>query len=109
MSFWVLAFTLSTVLAAAGFVAVAILWLRKLRETLAEALNEIAARQASATRQLNEAITGIQRKQRFYEQNLRTLAETDLSLRQEINLMAGKIEVAEHAERNPAATSRRIH
>lgn len=109
MSIWVIAFAASTALACAGFVVVAVLWLKKLRDTLASALKETASQQLRTSQRFGETIAQMQRKQQLYEQRLQTLTEANIRMRQELNLVAGKIEIEEHAEKAPASSSRLFH
>ncbi len=109
MEIWVIAFVASTALAAAGFVVVAVLWLKKLRDALAGALGDASAQQLRTSQRFGETIAQMQRKQQLYEQRLTTLTEANIRMRQELNLIAGKIEVAEHAEKSPASSSRMLH
>ena len=92
MSLWPLAFLLSTTLAAAGFVAVAIFWLRKLRSSFGRALTETATHQVRSTQRLSESMAMLQRQQQQQENQINELAELVLRMRQELTSLEGQLE-----------------
>ncbi len=106
---WPIVFMISTGLAAAGFVVVAVLWLKKLRETLATALGETANQHIKSTQRLGEAITRLQRHQQTQDERLQILAEANLRLRQELNEMAGRLELMSESEPDTRPPSRMVH
>lgn len=95
MPILVIAFAGMTALCAAAFVAVAVLWLRKLRETVSKALAESAEQQLATAKKLGEAIANVQKQQRTYEQQLRGVAEASLKLRQDLTAVSTRIEHSE--------------
>ncbi|MDX9689290.1 MAG: hypothetical protein EOM37_00070 [Proteobacteria bacterium] len=111
MNIWPLVFIFSTLVAAAGFVVVAIFWLKRLRQTIALALGENASQQIRTTQRMGEALAQLQRKQHFYEQRLQTLTEANIHMRQELNLLAGKVEIMGDEDRSgpPSPPTRMIH
>jgi len=108
MTEWAIAFIISTGLAAAGFVVVAVLWLKKLRETLGLALGETAGHQVRSAQRLSETIATLQRQQHLSDQRLQTLTEANIRMRQELNELAGKVELTER-EQISNLPSRMIH
>jgi len=108
MSIWALTFVASTALAALGFVVVAIVWLKKLRETLSVMLGETAGQQVRTAQRFGETIARMQQQQQLYEQRLQTLTEANLRMRQDLNHLAGKVEPAEN-ETPPSSGSRLLH
>jgi predicted nucleic acid-binding protein len=105
MNIWPLVFIISTLAAAAGFVVVAIFWLKRLRHTIAIALGESANQQIRSTQRMGEALAQLQRKQQFYEQRLQTLTEANIHMRQELNLLAGKVEIMGDEDRCTSHTT----
>jgi len=108
MTEWAIAFIASTGLAAAGFVVVAVMWLKKLRETLALTLGETAGQQIRTAQRLSETIATLQRQQTLYQQRLQTLTDANIHMRQELNDLAGKVEMTER-DQSPTLPSRMIH
>ena len=108
MTEWSIAFIVSTALAATGFVYVAVLWLKKLRETLVIALGETAAQQIRSAQRLSETIAKLQRQQHQYEQKIQVLTEASLRVRHDLDDLSGKIEMTER-DTLPNPTSRMIH
>jgi len=89
---WPLAFLLSTTLAAAGFLVVAVVWLRKLRGSLGKALAETATHQLRSTQRLSESMALLQQQQQTQENQLHELAEHVLRMRQELTSLEGHLE-----------------
>jgi DNA anti-recombination protein RmuC len=89
---WLLIFAGAITLSAIGFVCVAVLWLRKLRETVATALAEAAGQQVRTNQRLNEAIAQVQKQQDGYARQVQILAEAGIRLQQEISSVANRIE-----------------
>ncbi len=89
---WIVIFAGATAIAAAIFVGAAVMWLRKLRETVSAALNEAADQQLRTAQRLGEAIGQVQKQQRNYEQQLQNLAQAGMKLRQEIATVVNRIE-----------------
>jgi len=108
MTEWAIAFIASTGLAAAGFVVVAVLWLKKLREALAITLGETAGQQVRTAQRLSETMAAMQRRQHLSEQRLQTLTEANIHMRHELNELAGKVEMTER-EHDSNLPSRLIH
>jgi biopolymer transport protein ExbB/TolQ len=80
-------------LCAAGFIVVAILWLRKLRETVAAALAEAARQQLRTSQRLNDAVAQVQKQQRGYEQQLQILSQANAQLKQGLVTVASRLDV----------------
>ena len=92
MQDWIVGFTAVTALSAIGFVAVAVLWLRKLRESVASALAEAANQQVRTAQRLNDALAQVQKQQHNYEQQVQNLAQAGLRLRQELVNVATRLD-----------------
>ncbi len=82
MQEWLLAFAAVTGLSAAGFVIVAVMWLRKLRESVATALTESANQQIQTARRFSDALAQVQKQQQHYETQIQNLSQANLQLRQ---------------------------
>ena len=109
MTEWAIAFIASTALAAIGFVVVAVLWLKKLRDTLSLALGETAGQQIRSSQRISETISALQRRQQLSEQRLQTLTEANIRMRQELNELAGKVELTDRDQPTSTLPSRMIH
>jgi glycosyltransferase A (GT-A) superfamily protein (DUF2064 family) len=88
----VLIFSAITGVSAAGFVIVAVLWLRKLRETVSSALTESANQQVQTARRFSDALAEVQKQQRGYEQQLQNLAQANSQLRQGLVNVASQLQ-----------------
>lgn len=108
MTIWAIAFIASTALAAIGFVVVAVLWLKKLRETLALALGETAGQQIRTAQRLSESLAHIQRQQSLYEQRIQSLTDAHMQLQREIGYLADKVESNE-LKHSPITQQRVLH
>ncbi len=92
MQDWVLTFTAVTGVSATAFVVVAVLWLRKMRETVSAALAESANQQAQTAQRFSEAIAQVQKQHRGYEQQLQNLAQANTQLRQGLVTVATQLQ-----------------
>lgn len=108
MSLWGLVFVISTGAAACAFVVVAILWLKKLRETLALALGETVSQQIKTARRFSDTLDSLERQQQHYENRLETLTAASLRMRQDMDHLEGRLEMTER-DLNPASTPRLLH
>lgn len=90
---WIVLFAALSTLSVTGFVIVAVLWLRKLRETVGGALAEAARQQLRTSQRLNETIAQMQKQQRGYEQQLQILSQANAQLRQGLVTVANRIDV----------------
>lgn len=91
-SAWMFLFAGTTALSAAGFVCVAVIWLRKLRETVSATLSESAGQQVLTAQRMSETIAHLQKQQDGYNQQIQALAQASLRLQQELSLVANRIE-----------------
>lgn len=91
MTFWSLVFMASTAFAALGFVVVAVLWLRKLRETISTALGETAGQQLRSSQILHDKITHLQTQQMLHKDRLEDLTAANNQLRKELGQLAGRV------------------
>jgi len=92
MQEWILAFAAMTGLSTAGFVVIAVLWLRKLRETVSTAFAESANQQVQTARRFSDAIAEVQKQQRNCEQQLLQLAQANSQLRQGLVTVASQLQ-----------------
>ncbi len=92
MQDWIIGFTAITALSATGFVVVAVLWLKRLRETVSSALAEAANQQVRTAQRLGDALAQLQKQQHNYDQQLHNLAQAGLRLRQELVNVTAKLE-----------------
>ncbi len=99
MLIWVAILSGTVAFSAAAFMAVAVMWLRKLRSTVASALAETATHQVHSAQKLGEAVGHLQKQQRAYEQQLHNLAQASLKLRQELTNVAYRLEHADPEQR----------
>jgi chromosome segregation ATPase len=107
MSQWIIvALTAMTALSATGFVVIAVLWLRRLRETVSTALTEAANQQVRTSQRLGDAIAQLQKQQQHYEHQLQTLAQAGLRLRQELVNMSTRLE---HSQSDIARGDHTLH
>ena len=98
----------STLCAATGFVVVAILWLRKLRDALAMTLGENAGTQIRTTQRLTMTIEQLLHRQELYEKRLHTLTDANIKMRQDLNLLAERVALSE-SEQPPFPRDRVVH
>lgn len=90
---WIMLFAAVGTLSATGFIVVAFLWLRRLRETVSSALAEAARQQVRTAQRLNETIDQVQKQQRGYEQQLQLLSQANTQLRQGLVTVANRLDV----------------
>ncbi|MGE4352222.1 MAG: hypothetical protein AB7E52_08555 [Bdellovibrionales bacterium] len=108
MSQWVIYFALSTALASAAFVVVAVQWLKKLRVTLAVALGETAHQQIRTAQRLGESMAQLQRQQTEQEKQLLALIESNARLRRDLNALEGKLDTSQELF-TTVSTTRVLH
>lgn len=87
-----------------GTFAALVIFVRRQRQGLIQALNNAGKQQIATTEHLAAAIDATQRQQRQYEQQLQNLAQATLRLRQDVQILskrseAGSETVATRAER----------
>lgn len=92
MQDWIVVFAAITAVSATGFVVVAVMWLRKLRETVSTSLAEAANQQVRTAQRLGDALGQVQKQQHNYDQQLQNLAQAGLRLRQEIVNVNARLE-----------------
>lgn len=92
MQDWIVIFAAITAVSATGFVVVAVMWLRKLRETVSTSLAEAANQQVRTAQRLGDALAQVQKQQHNYDQQLQNLAQAGLRLRQEIVNVNARLE-----------------
>lgn len=95
MSIWGIALIVSSLLAATGFVVVAVLWLRKMRDALATTLGETAGTQFRTVQRLTQTIDQLLHRQELYEKRLCTLTEANIKMRQDLNVLAARVALSE--------------
>jgi chromosome segregation ATPase len=106
MQDYILAFAAISGISAAGFVLVAVMWLRKLRETVSSALTESGNQQIKTAQRLSESIALVQKQQRGYEQQLQALSQANAQLRQGLVNMASQLQ---HGHTDAARVEPTIH
>jgi chromosome segregation ATPase len=92
---WLVLFAGAVVLSAAGFVTIAVIWLRKLRETVGTALSEAAGQQIRTAQRLAEQVAQLQKQQDGYSQQINILAQAGMRLQQELSNVANRLENAQ--------------
>jgi chromosome segregation ATPase len=88
----IIAFSAVTAISAVGFMAVSFVWLRRLRETVSLALSEAANQQVRTAQRLGDALAQVQKQQGTYDQQLQSLAQASLRLRQELVNVTNRLE-----------------
>ena len=106
MQEWLLALIAVTAFSVTGFMVMAVLWLRKLRETVASSLAEAANQQVRTAQRLSESLGQVQKQQRNYEQQLQLLSQANTQLRQGLVSMATRLE---HASPDSTRGDQTIH
>ncbi|MGB9151515.1 MAG: hypothetical protein WCD70_00315 [Alphaproteobacteria bacterium] len=89
---WIYLFAGAIALSAAGFVFVAVIWLRKLRETVSTALTEGAGQQIRTAQRLNQSIAQLQKQQDNYTQQINVLAQAGVRLQQELSSISNRLD-----------------
>src|SRR5882757_1337159 len=92
MQDYIVAFAALTAVSAIAFMGVAFLWLRRMRETVSLALSEAANQQVRTAQRLSDALAQVQKQQRTYDQQLQSLAQAGLRLRQELVNVSSQLE-----------------
>lgn len=94
---WLVIFAGAVTLSAVGFVSVAVMWLKKVRETVAVTLADSAEQQKYAHQKLNDALSKVQRQQDDYARQITVLAQAGIRLQREISDVAERVDNA-HGE-----------
>jgi len=81
-----------TAFSAAGFIIIAGLWLRRIRETMSSALAEAANQQVRTAQRMAEALAQVQKQQQNYEQQMQMLIQANAQLRQGLVNMATRLD-----------------
>ncbi len=108
MFYWLIVLAAVTALAATTFTVIAVLWLKKLRETVSVTLTESAGQQIRTAQRLSEALGQMQKQQRTYEQQLQNLAQANMRLRQDLTSVTSRLEHNER-EHNVNLADRTLH
>ena len=95
-----------TSLSAIGFVAVAVLWLFRLREAVSAAHTEAANQQVRSAQRLSDALAQVQKQQNNYEQQLKLLSQANSQLRQGLVSVATRLD---HGQTDSARGDQTIH
>ncbi len=88
---WLFLFAGAVALSAIGFVCVAVIWLRKLHDTVSVALSEAAKQQINTAQRMSDAIAQVQKQQDNYNQQIQMLAQAGLRLQREISNVSSRI------------------
>lgn len=83
----ILILSLSTAVSVTGFIVIAILWMKKLREAVGAAIIENAGQQIRAAQTLNETIAKIHKDLRSHDQQFQTLALSHSRLKHDLEAM----------------------
>ena len=89
---WMCLFAGAIALSAAGFVGVAVLWLRKLRDMVSTAQMEAAGQQVRTAQRLNESIAQLKKQQDGYTQQIHILAQAGMRLQQELSSISSRLD-----------------
>ncbi|MDR3424030.1 MAG: hypothetical protein P4M13_02985 [Alphaproteobacteria bacterium] len=92
---WILLFAGATALSAIGFVCVAVIWLRKLRETVSLALSEAAGQQIRTAQRLSESVARLQKQQDGYTRQIQALAQANMRLQQELSTVTHRLDTTQ--------------
>ncbi len=95
-------------LAAVCFAAIAVLWLRRLRDGVFRSVEEATAQQLSSLNRLHEEIGRMQKQQKLQEQQVQSLVGSNLKLRIDMVAMASRLDMAEE-DRAQGCESRTVH
>jgi hypothetical protein len=95
--------------AAAVFVAGALIWLKRLRQNLAHTVGEALTRQIQHGQKVEEALTMLQRNQKQMEAQMQTLAQAHARVRADFNALAQKVESRDVAADVAAPQGRLLH
>lgn len=85
---FVIAAVLVVLGATLGTFAALVVFVRRQRQALIQALNNAGKQQVATTEHLAAAIDATQRQQRQYEQQLQNLAQATLRLRQDVQILS---------------------
>ena len=89
---WMCLFAGAIALSAVGFVCVAVIWLRKLRETVSTALTEAAGHQIRTSQRLSESIAQLQKQQDNYTHQINILAQAGIRLQHEMSNISNRLD-----------------
>lgn len=92
MQEWILGFAAVTGFSVVCFMAVAVLWLKRLRDTVSIALTESANQQVQTSQRFSEAIAQVQKQQRNFETQLQNLTQSNTQLRQGLVSVATQLQ-----------------
>jgi len=109
----ILLLSIATAVSAAGFVVIAVLWLRKLREAVGKAIGDIATRQISSSQDINETINKIHKQLGLHDQQMQTLALSHSRIKHDLGALAAQVEFdapeTEDARMPRRASDRTVH
>lgn len=88
-----------------GVIAAAAMFVRRQRQALMRALEDNNRQQAEAMQQMVAALTAAQQRQRQSEQQMQSLAQAALRLRQDLTALAQRVERGQ----TDTATDRVLH
>ncbi len=92
---WIYLLTATICMCAGVSVFVAVVWLRKLRETVASALSEAAGQQIKTAQRMGESIAQLQKQQDGYTHQINVLAQAGIRLQQELSSVSNRLENAQ--------------
>ena len=104
MTEWIILFAGATTLSAIGFVCVAVIWLRKLRETLSLALTESAEQRERTTQHLTKSLRQVQSQQDSTTRQIQVLAQAGIRLQQELTSVTNRLDSTQTQISSPPRT-----
>lgn len=104
-----LAFWIVLAAASAVFVGGALLWLRRLRQNLANAVADALTRQIHHGAKVEEALLALQRNQKQQESHLQALASAQQRSRGDLNVLSQRLEQKETLAEGNIPRDRVLH
>lgn len=96
-------------LATGGFVLGAMVWLKRLRASLASTVAEALSRQIHHGQKVEEALALLQKNQRQMEGHVQTLAQAEARSRSDIALLRERLEQREAVAEQGGTSTRVLH
>ena len=89
---WLYLFAGAIALSALGFVCVAVLWLRKLRDAVSSSMTEAAGQQILNAQRLGDTVARLQKQQDNYTKQINVLAQAGMRLQQELSTLSSRLD-----------------
>lgn len=97
------------IVAAGAFVFGAMVWLKRLRASLAGAVAEALNRQIHHGQKVEEALTLLQKNQKQLEAHMQTLAQAQARARADVSALRDRVEQREAIAESTSHTGRILH